>query len=149
MTFNPEAKCSPTSTECPRCKNNVKLCDGELKPNFLVEEVAKFQAVQDILDLLNKMTLEELKAVLMYLNVSNAWGYDDQPTVSRDKPRNECPCWKCIDARGGMTFEHQWMVLCPICGNKRCPHANDHNNACTNSNEPGQPGSAYADQKPQ
>ncbi|MBW6637227.1 hypothetical protein KXT41_25380 [Salmonella enterica subsp. enterica serovar Weltevreden] len=29
------------------------------------------------------------------------------------------------------------------CGNKRCPHANDHRNACTGSNEPGQEGSAY------
>ncbi|MFS8319194.1 hypothetical protein RPF54_24860, partial [Enterobacter hormaechei subsp. xiangfangensis] len=28
-------------------------------------------------------------------------------------------------------------------GNKRCPHANDHRNACTGSNEPGQEGSAY------
>lgn len=35
------------------------------------------------------------------------------------------------------------MILCPICGNKRCPHATDHRNACTNSNEPGQPGSSY------
>ena len=36
------------------------------------------------------------------------------------------------------------MVLCPDCGNKRCPKANDHRNACTESNATGQPGSAYA-----
>lgn len=36
------------------------------------------------------------------------------------------------------------MFLCAICGNKRCPHAADHHNACTGSNEPGQPGSLYA-----
>ena len=35
------------------------------------------------------------------------------------------------------------MVLCPTCGNKRCPHATDHRHSCTNSNEPGQPGSIY------
>jgi hypothetical protein len=35
------------------------------------------------------------------------------------------------------------MILCPICGNKRCPHASDHRLACTNSNDPGQPGSVY------
>jgi len=35
------------------------------------------------------------------------------------------------------------MNLCPICGNKRCPRATDHRNACTGSNEPGQPGSSY------
>lgn len=35
------------------------------------------------------------------------------------------------------------MVLCPTCGNKRCPHASDHRLGCTGSNEPGQPGSIY------
>lgn len=35
------------------------------------------------------------------------------------------------------------MVLCPQCGNKRCPHAADPANACTGSNEPGQPGSNF------
>jgi len=33
------------------------------------------------------------------------------------------------------------MIVCSVCGNKRCPHANDHRHACTGSNEP--PGSAY------
>lgn len=59
------------------------------------------------------------------------------------RSRNECGCWRCINERGGMTFGAQWMVLCPICGNKRCPYANDHVNACTGSNDPGQPGSAH------
>ena len=35
------------------------------------------------------------------------------------------------------------FVVCPDCGNKRCPRANDHRNACTGSNELGQEGSAY------
>ena len=35
------------------------------------------------------------------------------------------------------------MILCPTCGNKRCPRANDHTNACSGSNQPGQVGSAY------
>ena len=38
----------------------------------------------------------------------------------------------------GMPF-----IVCSICGNKRCPHATDHNLACTNSNAPGQEGSIY------
>lgn len=37
----------------------------------------------------------------------------------------------------------QHMFLCETCGNKRCPHAHDHRNACTGSNEPGQAGSGY------
>ncbi|HEX8610216.1 MAG TPA: hypothetical protein VF800_02925 [Telluria sp.] len=33
------------------------------------------------------------------------------------------------------------MILCAMCGNKRCPHAANHRNDCTGSNEPGQIGS--------
>lgn len=37
------------------------------------------------------------------------------------------------------------MILCPVCGNKRCPKASDHGLACTGSNEPDQIGSVYSD----
>ena len=53
-------------------------------------------------------------------------------------------CW-CLTCRP-MRLEDPYsmrMALCPACGNKRCPKANDHRNTCTGSNEPGQPGSAY------
>lgn len=46
-------------------------------------------------------------------------------------------CWACIDAEGKTPMGY---VLCPLCGNKRCPHASDHELECTKSNEPGQPG---------
>jgi hypothetical protein len=52
-------------------------------------------------------------------------------------------CWCSTCAKdSGQTLVTR-MVLCPTCGNKRCPHANDHRNTCTGSNEPGQPGSSY------
>lgn len=51
----------------------------------------------------------------------------------------ECGCHKC---RPITQFDMR-MILCPDCGNKRCPKATDHDNACTNSNEPGQEGSCY------
>jgi len=35
------------------------------------------------------------------------------------------------------------MIVCPDCGNKRCPKATDHKNECTGSNDPGQEGSEY------
>jgi hypothetical protein len=35
------------------------------------------------------------------------------------------------------------FIVCPDCGNKRCPKANYHGHACTNSNACGQPGSAW------
>ncbi|MFY7118219.1 hypothetical protein DD600_04320 [Enterobacter cloacae] len=51
----------------------------------------------------------------------------------------ECSCRTCRP----VTISDMRFVVCPECGNKRCPHANDHRNACTGSNEPGQEGSAY------
>ncbi|HDT1606414.1 TPA: hypothetical protein QHT56_000847 [Enterobacter hormaechei subsp. steigerwaltii] len=54
---------------------------------------------------------------------------------------NAPDCW-CRTCRP-ITHTDMRFVVCPDCGNKRCPHANDHRNACTGSNEPGQEGSAY------
>lgn len=51
-----------------------------------------------------------------------------------------CRCRRCLTDRGDSLV---LMILCPTCGNKRCPHATDHRHACTGSNEPGQPGSWY------
>ena len=60
-----------------------------------------------------------------------------------------CQCRACLIARderdrGSRFPAHQTrMIVCPKCGNKRCPHATDHRNACSGSNEPGQVGSFY------
>jgi hypothetical protein len=50
-------------------------------------------------------------------------------------------CW-CHTCRP-ITLEDMRMVLCPQCGNKRCPRATDHTLECTHSNEAGQVGSIY------
>ncbi|HFU6587741.1 TPA: hypothetical protein ACGPD8_003709 [Klebsiella quasipneumoniae] len=50
-------------------------------------------------------------------------------------------CW-CRTCRP-VVLNDMRFVLCPDCGNKRCPRANNHRNACTGSNETGQEGSAY------
>ena len=64
----------------------------------------------------------------------------------------KCRCIKCTDARRTLAIENEdlvaWlresiMILCPICGNKRCPKASNHELECTGSNEPGQEGSVY------
>jgi len=54
-------------------------------------------------------------------------------------------CWKCATPE---QRRHR-MILCPTCGNKRCPHATDHELGCSGSNEPGQPGSRWEGQKPE
>lgn len=54
-----------------------------------------------------------------------------------------CPCKACLPVdTDPLAFAAQ-MHVCPWCGNKRCPGAADHNNRCSDSNEPGQPGSLY------
>lgn len=59
-------------------------------------------------------------------------------------------CHKCyqgaeITLGNGETFKVlDRMLLCPLCGNKRCPKATDHDLPCSGSNEPGQKGSCYA-----
>ncbi len=66
---------------------------------------------------------------------------------------SEC-CIACYNARpkvegidghtfGDVFFPTRGMIVCQVCGNKRCPKATDHNNACSGSNDPGQYGSIY------
>lgn len=52
-------------------------------------------------------------------------------------------CEVCNPSRVGVR-----MVVCPNCGNKRCLHAYDHRNVCTNSNAVEQPGSARGNVNP-
>lgn len=68
-----------------------------------------------------------------------------------DTGGEECWCIRCDEQTAEdlerLTGEVQFasrMNLCPDCGNKRCPRATHHDHACTRSNAPGQPGSAYA-----
>ena len=82
------------------------------------------------------------------------WLYDDPIELARairkgpDMPTSQAgnspvtpDCW-CRTCRP-VTMNDMRFVVCPECGNKRCPRANDHRNACTGSNEPDQEGSAY------
>ncbi len=55
-------------------------------------------------------------------------------------------CW-CTTCRP-ITLDDQRFVVCPTCGNKRCPRAHNHSLACTNSNEPGQTGSSWEHVRP-
>jgi hypothetical protein len=56
-------------------------------------------------------------------------------------------CHRCLDGvrnEYGFPVTASRMIVCLQCGNKRCPHASDHRLKCTESNEPGQPGSTYS-----
>jgi hypothetical protein len=66
--------------------------------------------------------------------------YNDERLVSKfDKQSLKCWCYNCSTPEHRMSH----MILCPTCGNKRCPRATDHTLTCTDSNESGQPGSRY------
>lgn len=59
----------------------------------------------------------------------------------------QCICHRCINEKdlreGAFPLSSTRMILCPECGNKRCPKASDHRLDCTGSNESGQEGSVY------
>lgn len=59
----------------------------------------------------------------------------------------ECGCETCVrEVLSAKPFPENLMrpfIVCPECGNKRCPRATHHDNACTGSNDYGQPGSSY------
>jgi hypothetical protein len=63
------------------------------------------------------------------------------PPPASDATPTPGECW-CETCRPN-TMAHSRMILCPVCGNKRCPRATHHDNACTGSNEPGQKGSSW------
>lgn len=56
-----------------------------------------------------------------------------------------CGCYHCASTRtvNGFPEVSTRMIVCPECGNKRCPKSTHHDNACSNSNAPGQSGSRY------
>ena len=75
----------------------------------------------------------------------------EEQTAREAREGHPCQCRQCLRDRKSGTWIGQFflleelsrMILCQVCGNKRCPHATDHRHACTGSNAPGQRGSAY------
>lgn len=73
--------------------------------------------------------------------------HEDPADPTPHEPLPACDCRQCIRDRGDVRFglprEMTEFIVCQQCGNKRCPHATNHRNECTDSNAPGQPGSEY------
>jgi hypothetical protein len=92
------------------------------------------------------MTKDEvLKLALEYIE-TNAherrhvrWAIKE--ALAQPVPESSACCHACFKASGAILMTR--MILCPTCGNKRCPRASDHRLECTDINEPGQTGSVY------
>jgi hypothetical protein len=110
----------------PVCANGIMVTitnvDGTWRSYFLGMHALGSAVLAEEQKLVDQEQLDELNAAMGL--------YTPQP--------GECICWKCLNGKN-----YAGMVLCPTCGNKRCPKASDHELECTNSNEPGQPGSMY------
>ena len=65
---------------------------------------------------------------------------------SRRMDEGKCPCSSCVNAESSRTFLETGIlplstfIVCPDCGNKRCPKASRHDYLCTQSNALGQVG---------
>ncbi|WP_320337405.1 hypothetical protein [Citrobacter koseri] len=70
---------------------------------------------------------------------TETWGVKYIPLAGNSPVIPDCWCHTCRPVK----LNDMRFVVCPDCGNKRCPKASDHRNACTGSNDLGQEGSAY------
>lgn len=97
------------------------------------------QMVQEIGKLLGQENIEQRQWTMP------AEWIKDTKEAQADIDAGQCYCYNCNKDRlvNGVPFVMTRMIVCPNCGNKRCPHATDHNLECTKSNEPGQAGSRY------
>ncbi|HGG8857794.1 TPA: hypothetical protein ACJJWP_003474 [Enterobacter roggenkampii] len=101
--------------------------------NALTQALEAMEFMGDTLNNLDAVCSEDVEQVTPAFEAVRALLAGNTPVIP------DCSCHTCRP----VTFADSRFVVCPVCGNKRCPHANDHRNACTGSNEPGQEGSAY------
>ena len=108
---------------------------------------SEIQSLRDMVDGLNQTVKDQLETIKSLQQKKVPWYKRlfarSQKTqkfrtfeTKHVEPNKSCSCLHCNP-------NAWWMVVCSKCGNKRCPHATYHKRACTNSNEPGQPGSVY------
>ena len=79
-------------------------------------------------------------------NKKETWFFNIPLYTHPVKEQDGCGnCHACLVgvAEHGLPITFQRMILCPDCGNKRCPKASNHRHQCTESNEPNQHGSIY------
>jgi hypothetical protein len=109
----------------PDHENNLKLLEEKYK--MKKEWSKQRQALEEMLKDRPRVPLKAEDIGAPHLIEWDEWEWN----------RPVC-CWKCMEGKNVSRY-----ILCPDCGNKRCPKASDHDLQCTQSNEPGQKGSVY------
>jgi hypothetical protein len=89
----------------------------------------------DLLKMVHRLLTQNNDAPIKEIKETDPFYYVLNPDKVVTNPT--CGCRECNP-------NAWWMVVCSICGNKRCPHGTSHEFKCTNSNEPGQPGSVFS-----
>lgn len=114
-------------------------CPVHLEPGL---KFGKGVRTQCVLDALRRRAdyYAELEAMTPEQRAEHDAGIAEFKAMLGSAPAtHDCQCRTCRP----VTMNDMRFVVCQECGNKRCPHANDHKNSCTGSNDPGQDGSAY------
>jgi predicted RNA-binding Zn-ribbon protein involved in translation (DUF1610 family) len=133
-----QAPVKQPASKCPKCGDRGTYYDSQMRGSVFCDHVLKLVSAPYKLPP-NSFTDGDLEAMAHGDNPqSNA--YRELLAFRRNSPVTP-DCW-CHTCRS-VTMNDMRFVVCPDCGNKRCPRANDHRNACTGSNELGQEGSAY------
>lgn len=146
-----DENCEANGCRCKQCPcSELPGCEGKVidaAPIFdAVRELNKIRQVRESLD---AVILEAVKRareddtdwddIGKALGIGGGQAYVLYAHLIKESCGN---CWKCTQFLRTSLYS-TGMILCEICGNKRCPHATDHELDCTGSNEPGQKGSAY------
>lgn len=104
------------------------------------EALAAGLKLQENRELLIALRIDSISDLIRERLAATAASLRDQPRAHK----SVC-CHKCAEGKtvGCIPLSATRMILCPVCSNKRCPRASNHDLACTGSNEPGQPGSLF------
>lgn len=133
----------------PQSSPVVKLPNEFISSDGIVVQIEKLMAVLAVHGIQYERRGNACRSAMLQsfgnsekLDEVGSWNnHMNTPTAQAGNSPVTPDCW-CRTCRP-VTMNDMRFVVCPECGNKRCPHANDHRNDCTGSNEPGQVGSAY------
>jgi len=126
--------CQDAANEIAKLQAEVERLKASIALDKMAENARELGLDYEPALMQQPATLDEMHAI------GNGIMYGEQPAPVQEPVVRYC-CHSCFKIDGGFMLDR--MILCPECGNKRCPKASDHQLDCTGSNEAGQHGSVY------